>query len=147
MKSDKKRRALGAKKIHEVVGHTAEMVEGHLGDIAPDLATYVLEVIFGDIYQSKVLDARTRQIVTVSVLATLGTAPNQLRTHLGGALRSGVSRKELVEIMTQLVPYAGVASAINGVNACRDVFAAEDAKKIDKKAERKDKKEDGKTKR
>lgn len=133
MKSDKKRRALGAKKIHEVIGHTAEMVEGHLGDIAPDLVTYVLEVVFGDIYQSKVLDARTRQIVTVSVLATLGTAPNQLRTHLGGALRSGVSRKELVEIMTQLVPYAGIASAINGVNACRDVFAAEDAKKKDKK--------------
>jgi 4-carboxymuconolactone decarboxylase len=143
MKSDKKRRALGAKKIHEVVGHTAEMVEGHLGDIAPDLATYVLEVIFGDIYQSKVLDARTRQIVTVTVLATLGTAPNQLRTHLGGALRSGVSRKELIEIMTQLVPYAGIASAINGVNACRDVFAAEDAKKLEKK----DKKKAGKTKR
>jgi 4-carboxymuconolactone decarboxylase len=137
MKSDKKRRALGTKKIQEVVGHTVEMVEGHPGDIAPDLVTYVLGVIFGDTSQSKVLDARTRQIVTVSVLATLGTAPAQLRTHLGGALRSGVSRKELVEIMTQLVPYAGIASAINGVTACRDVFAAEDVEKADKKEKKK----------
>lgn len=150
MKSDKKRRALGAQKIEEVVGHTAAMVEGHLGDIAPDLATYVLEVIFGGIYQSKVLDARTRQIVTVTVLATLGTAPQQLRTHLGGALRSGVNREELIEIMTQLVPYAGIASAINGVNACRDVFAADDAKKAEKKTEKntekKEKKKARKTK-
>jgi 4-carboxymuconolactone decarboxylase len=76
MKSDKKRRALGAKKIHEVVGHTAEMVESHLGDIAPDLVTNVLEAVFGDIHQSKVLDARTRQIVTVSVLARR-SAPRQ----------------------------------------------------------------------
>jgi 4-carboxymuconolactone decarboxylase len=37
-----------------------------------------------------------------------------------------VSRDELVEIMLQLVPYAGVATAINGIAACRDVFAAQD---------------------
>ena len=47
----------------------------------------------------------------------LGTAGPQLRTYIGGALKCGVSRKELVEIMMQLVPYAGVATAINGVIA------------------------------
>jgi 4-carboxymuconolactone decarboxylase len=33
-----------------------------------------------------------------------------------------------VEIMMQLVPYVGVAAAINGVTACRDVFGDEDRK-------------------
>jgi 4-carboxymuconolactone decarboxylase len=88
----------------------------------------VLETIYGEIYQSKVLDARTRQIVTVAALAALGNAAPQLRTHIGGALRCGVAREELVEIMMQLVPYAGVAVAINGVAACREVFAAADKK-------------------
>ena len=92
----------------------------------PQLATYVLETIYGEIYQSPVLDSRTRQIVTVAALATLGTAAPQLRTHIGGALRCGVTREELVEIMMQLVPYVGVAAAINGVAACREVFAAAD---------------------
>ena len=73
MKSDAKRRARGIKKIHEILGQTPEQVEKSLS-IAPDLATYVLEVIFGEIYQSPVLDSRTRQIVTVTALATLGTA-------------------------------------------------------------------------
>jgi 4-carboxymuconolactone decarboxylase len=125
MPSDPERRERGAKKIAEILGQTPEQVERSLGDVAPQLATYVLETIYGDIYQSETLDSRTRQIVTVAALATLGTAAPQLRTHIGGALRCGVTREELVEIMMQLVPYVGVAAAINGVAACREVFAAQ----------------------
>jgi 4-carboxymuconolactone decarboxylase len=126
MPSDPQRRARGAEKIGEILGQAPEQVERSLGDIAPGLATYVLETIYGDIYQNEALDSRTRQIVTVAALATLGTAAPQLRTHIGGALRCGVTREQLVEIMMQLVPYVGVAAAINGVAACREVFAAAD---------------------
>src|SRR3978361_1447738 len=124
MQSDPQRRARGALKIAEILGQTPEQVERSLGDIAPQLATYVLETIYGEIYQSEALDSRTRQIVTVAALATLGTAAPQLRTHIGGAMRCGVTREELVEIMMQLVPYVGVAAAINGGAACREVVAA-----------------------
>jgi 4-carboxymuconolactone decarboxylase len=128
MQTDPTRRARGAKKIGEILGQTPEQVEASLGDLAPQLATYVLETIYGEVYQSGTLDSRTRQIVTVAALATLGTAAPQLRTHIGGALRCGISREELVEIMMQLVPYVGVAAAINGVAACREVFAIQDKK-------------------
>jgi 4-carboxymuconolactone decarboxylase len=127
MQSDPERRARGAQKIGEILGRTPDQVERSLGDVAPQLATYVLETIYGEIYQSPALDSRTRQIVTVAALA-LGNAAPQLRTHIGGALRCGVAREELVEIMMQLVPYVGVAAAINGVAACREVFAAIDKK-------------------
>ena len=126
MSSDPERRARGATKLVEILGQTPGQVNSSLGDIAPQLATYVVETIYGDIYQSEKLDSRTRQIVTVAALATLGTAAPQLRTHIGGALRCGVTREELVEIMMQLVPDVGVAAAINGVAACREVFAAAD---------------------
>lgn len=126
MHSEPQRRARGAQKIGEILGQTPEQVEQSLSDLAPQLATYVLEVIYGEIYQAPTLDPRTRQIVTVAALATLGTAAPQLRTHIGGAMRCGVAREELIEIMMQLVPYVGVAAAINGVAACRDVFATAD---------------------
>ena len=74
MPSDPERRARGAQKIGEILGQTPEQVERSLDDVAPQLATYVLETIYGEIYQSRALDARTRQIVTVAALATLGTA-------------------------------------------------------------------------
>ena len=126
MQSDPVRRARGAQKIDEILGQPPDQVERNLGDIAPGLATYILETIYGELYQNPTLDSKTRQIVTVAALATLGTAGPQLRTHIGGALRCGASREELVEVMMQLVPYVGVAVAINGVTACRDVFTAED---------------------
>src|ERR1700687_3688180 len=120
MQSDPERRARGAQKLAEILGQSPDQVDRSLGDVAPQLATYVIETIYGEIYQSPVLDSRTRQIVTAA-------AP-QLRTHIGGALRCGVTREEMVEIMMQLVPYVGVAAAINGVAACREVFAAADHK-------------------
>jgi 4-carboxymuconolactone decarboxylase len=126
MQSDPERRARGAQKIGEILGQTPEQVERSLSDVAPQLATFVLETIYGEIYQNPALDSRTRQIVTVTALATLGTAAPQLRTHIGGALRCGVTREQLVEIMMQLAPFAGVAAAINGVAACREVFSAAD---------------------
>jgi 4-carboxymuconolactone decarboxylase len=128
MQSESNIRQRGAQKIGEILGQSAEDVEKSLGDISPDLATYVLEVVYGRIYQSPILDNKTRQIITVTSLATTGTASAQLRTHIGGAIRCGVTREQLVELMLQLVSYAGLPAAINGLAACRDVFAAQDRK-------------------
>jgi 4-carboxymuconolactone decarboxylase len=97
MPSDPERRARGAQKLGEILGQTPDQVDRSLGDVAPQLATYVLETIYGEIYQSETLDSRTRQIVTVAALATLGTAAPQLRTHIDGAMRCGVTREELVD--------------------------------------------------
>jgi 4-carboxymuconolactone decarboxylase len=77
MQSDPSRRARGAQKLSEILGQTPDQVERSLGDVAPQLATYVLETIYGEIYQNSTLDSRTRQIVTVAALATLGTAAPQ----------------------------------------------------------------------
>src|SRR3982074_3510114 len=79
MQSDPQRRARGAQKIGEILGQTPDQVERSLGDLAPQLVTYVIETIYGEIYQSPALDARTRQIVTVAALATLASAAPQLR--------------------------------------------------------------------
>jgi 4-carboxymuconolactone decarboxylase len=128
VQSENSRRALGAEKLKQILGQQPADVERNLGDLAPDLAKYIIETVYGDIYQRPALDAKTRQIVTVAALSTLGTAGPQLRTHISGALRCGVSREELIEVMMQLLPYAGLATAINGVTACREVFVAEDQK-------------------
>jgi 4-carboxymuconolactone decarboxylase len=85
----------------------------------------VLNTIYGEIYQSPVLDSKTRQIITIAALATLGTAARQLRTHVAGARRCGVSREEIVEVMVQLVPFVGIPAALNGLAVCREVFEEE----------------------
>src|SRR6202023_4010906 len=98
MQSDPDRRARGAQKLGEILGQSPEQVDRSLGDVAPQLAAYVLETIYGEVYQNPVLDSRTRQIVTVAALATQGNAAPQLRTHIGGARRCGLTREGLAEV-------------------------------------------------
>src|SRR5258708_12454737 len=124
MESDAERRARGAQKIGEILGQTPEQVERSLGDVAPQLATYVLETIYGEIYQNPVLDSRTRQIVTVAALATLGTAAPQLRTHIGGAPRCVATRGELLQIMMQLLPYVGAPAPLTALPAPTHVLSS-----------------------
>lgn len=113
----------GLARLREVDGAAGEEVIEALADIAPDLGRYVVEFGFGDVYSRPELDLRARQIATVSALAALGTAPSQLRVHIGAALNVGLSRQEIVEILTQVALYAGFPAALNAVAVARSVFA------------------------
>jgi 4-carboxymuconolactone decarboxylase len=125
MQSDPERRARGAQKLGEILGQTPEQADRPLGDVSPHLATYVIETIYGKSTKAR-RSTRARGRSSPSQRWRRSEPRRQLRTHIGGALRCGVAREDLGEIMMQLVPYVGVAAAINGVAVCREVFAAAD---------------------
>jgi 4-carboxymuconolactone decarboxylase len=133
MLSDPDRLHRGEEKIGEILGQTGDRVRGNLADIAPDFATYVLEVVYGDIYQNATLDAKTRQIVTVATVAAQGHAQPQLVTHLNGALRLGWTREELIQVLLQVAVFAGLPAGLNAVDTARAVFARLDAQEAVKK--------------
>jgi 4-carboxymuconolactone decarboxylase len=124
MKSD--RYARGWEKLKEIDGHAGERVIESLKDIAPDLADYVIEFPFGDVYSRGVLSLKEREIATVAALAALGNAQPQLKVHIHGALNVGCTRQEIVEIMIQMAVYAGFPAALNGIFAAKEVFAERD---------------------
>jgi len=76
----------GWEKLKEIDGHTGENVIEALKDIAPDLARYIIEFPFGDVYSRGVLSLKEREIATVAALAALGNAQPQLKVHIHGAL-------------------------------------------------------------
>jgi 4-carboxymuconolactone decarboxylase len=104
-------------------GGAGERVLDGLKAISPDFARFVAEFIFGDIYSRPLLDLKTRQIVTISALASLGGAQPQLAVHLRGALRAGLSREEIIELLIQIAVYAGFPAAINALNVAQTVFS------------------------
>ena len=89
--------------------------------INPDIVRYVIEFGYGDIYARGILPLRNRQVATIAALAAKGTAPSQLRFHIGSGLRAGLSEAEIVEIMLLLSLYAGFPAALNGILATREV--------------------------
>ena len=123
MKTENLRYQQGLAKLNEIDGEAGEKVIAALQDIAPDLARYVIEFPFGDVYTRPGLDLKSREIATVAALTALGNAAPQLKVHIHGALNVGCTETEIVEVIIQMAVYAGFPAALNGMFAAKEVFA------------------------
>ena len=94
-------------------------------DIAPALADYTDRVLFGEVWERPGLSPRDRSLITVAALVALYRT-NELPVHLKKALTNGISRDELVELITHLAFYSGWPSANTAVAIARRVFAESD---------------------
>ncbi len=125
----------GVEKFKEIKGEKAEEAIERLKELDPDLARYVIEFPFGDVYSRPGLDLRSREIATVAALITLGNAALQLKVHIRSALNVGVSRQEIIEIIIQMAVYAGFPAALNAMRAAKEVFLEIDEREEKEKLE------------
>jgi len=91
------------------------------GDIAPHLAEITDKVLFGDVRERPGLTPRDRSLVTITSLISLYRT-NELPFHLRKALGNGVTKDEIIEIITHLAFYAGWPPAVTALQAARKVF-------------------------
>ena len=89
----------GWDKLKEVDGAAGERVIDSLQDIAPDFARYLIEFPFGDISTRPGLALTSREIAVVAALTALGNATPQLKVHIHGALNTGATRQDVVEVI------------------------------------------------
>ncbi|MFM9859378.1 carboxymuconolactone decarboxylase family protein [Pseudoxanthobacter sp. M-2] len=113
----------GRRALADIDGEAGAKVIDALADIAPDFATYLFEFPFGDIYSRPGLDLRAREIATIAALTALGNATPQLKVHIEAGLNVGLTREEITEVIIQMAVYAGFPAALNGLFACKEVFA------------------------
>jgi 4-carboxymuconolactone decarboxylase len=91
------------------------------GDIAPALAEYTDTVLFGDIWERPGLSPRDRSLITVATLIALYRI-NELPFHLKKAIDNGITKDELIEVITHLAFYSGWPTASSAVTIARRVF-------------------------
>ncbi|MDY9923286.1 carboxymuconolactone decarboxylase family protein [Methanobacterium sp.] len=97
-------------------------LEKLLDDVAPDMARYIAEFPYGDIYSRPGLDLKTRELVTIASITTLGSSQTELKSHVHGALNVGCTPREIIEVIIQMAVYAGFPAAINGLISAKEVF-------------------------
>ena len=112
----------GLKQLQLMNESSYQTLKENLEDIAPDLARFVAEFPYAEIYTREALDLKSREIATVAALTAMGTAPLQLKSHIKGALNVGCSREEIIEVIIQMAVYAGFPAAINGIMAAKEAF-------------------------
>ena len=91
--------------------------------LAPGMAVYTDEVLFGDVWRRSQLSPRDRSLVTISVLIATGK-PQQLQGHLGRALNNGVQAREASGVLTHLALYSGWPSAVAALDVYEQVYKA-----------------------
>ena len=91
------------------------------GDVAPALADYTDNVLFGDLWERPGLSQRDRSLITIVCLISLYRT-NELPFHLKKAIGNGLTREEIVETVTHLAFYGGWPVANTAVGIMRKAF-------------------------
>ena len=97
----------GAENISAMIDNTPEGQE-RFNDF---LAGYC----FGDFYTRDALDDKERELITFSILATLGGCENQLRGRVQGNINVGNTKEVLIDALTILLPYIGFPRTLNAL--------------------------------
>lgn len=83
---------------------------------------YLSANCFGDYYTRKGLDMKTRELLTFSIILSLGGCEPQLKGHIQGNLNVGNNKQVLLDTVTQLLPYVGYPRTLNALKCINDVI-------------------------
>jgi 4-carboxymuconolactone decarboxylase len=120
----------GWRRLAEIDGEAGQRVVDGLAEICPDLAHYIIEYSFGDIYSRPGLTDMEREIAVTAALTAMGSGEPQLAVHLNAALNVGCSITDLKEVILQMAAYAGFPRMMNGMNLLMTVTAERRARGI-----------------
>jgi 4-carboxymuconolactone decarboxylase len=86
-------------------------------------ADFLNDQLFGTLWTRPGLPTKTRSFITMAALMALGRT-NQLHVHMQGALRLGITKEEIKELIIHLSQYSGVPTAAEAMRVFREVTEA-----------------------
>jgi alkylhydroperoxidase/carboxymuconolactone decarboxylase family protein YurZ len=85
----------GAETLYELTGKKWGMPESGYGAFSPEIDSFLKEHLFADIFERDILTYQERELVTVSVLSSIGGVEPMLRSHLNICLNVGITAEQL----------------------------------------------------
>lgn len=106
----------------EVLGDSyVEQAGARTTDFTLDFQALVTEFAWGTIWARPGLDRRSRSMITLTALIARGR-DEELALHIRAALRNGLSRDEIKEVLLQTAVYCGVPDANAAFRIAQSVF-------------------------
>ena len=97
-------------------------------DFNRPLQDLVTEYCWGAVWGREGLSKKMRSMLNLAMISCLNR-PHELKLHIAGALKNGVTREEIREVFLQVAIYAGVPAAVDSFRSAREVFAQLDQQK------------------
>lgn len=91
-------------------------------EFAQVVPRFLTELCFGDFNTRTGLDGKTRELLTVVLLAAMGGAEVQVKSHVYGAVKVGNTKEEIVCALVHASGYMGIPRLFNALNTCKDLL-------------------------
>ena len=116
----------GLAAMRQIVGSN---VLEQLREGTPDDQSHILKYLagncFGDTYTRGGINIPTRELLTLSTLVALGGCEPQVKGHVAANLNVGNSRAQLIEAVTQLLPFIGYPRTLNALRVINEATPQE----------------------
>lgn len=109
----------------KIFGGSAKQAEEKAIKGQEHIQKYLSGYCFGDWYTRSGLDIKTRELLTMSILVTLGGCENQLKSHIKANLNVGNTKEVIVNAITQAMPYVGFPRTLNALNCVNQIVEEE----------------------
>ncbi|HYK61044.1 MAG TPA: 4-carboxymuconolactone decarboxylase [Bryobacteraceae bacterium] len=90
-------------------------------DFNRPLQELVTQYCWGEIWGRSGLDRKTRSLLNLAMLSALNR-PHEVKMHVRGALKNGVTKEEIKEVFLQVAIYCGVPAGVDSFRIAREVF-------------------------
>ena len=111
----------------EVLGDEhVDRAQARTTDFTADFQDLITRYAWGEIWARPGLDRRTRSAITLMALVALNRE-HELAMHIRAALRNGLTRAEIREVLLQSAIYCGVPAANTAFAVAQRVLAEGDA--------------------
>jgi 3-oxoadipate enol-lactonase/4-carboxymuconolactone decarboxylase len=90
-------------------------------DLDRDFQAFITRTAWGGVWTRPGLDRRTRSMLTIAVLASLGHE-EELKLHLRASKNTGATPGDIAEVLMQVAVYAGVPAANSAVRTAKEIF-------------------------
>ena len=87
-----------------------------------ELAKHISMFYTGRLYAREVISQKQRELCAVAALTVLNM-PDELRAHVGAAMRVGATREEVAEVIFQMCTYGGVPVMVEGLKVLKETLS------------------------
>ena len=105
-----------------IFGERIEQMHKNAPDNQKHIQRYLSANCFGDYQTRSELNVKTRELITFSILVSLGGCESQVKSHIQGNANVGNNKDTLLAVVTQLLPFIGYPRTLNAIACLNEVI-------------------------
>ncbi len=106
----------------EIFGEKIKTMPSLYPESEQHIPQFLAKYCFGDFYTRKGLDLKTRELLTLCMLVSIGDTESQIKGHIQGNLNTGNNKESMIAAINQCLPYIGFPRTLNALKYLNEMI-------------------------